>query len=69
VPGKERGERLSHSSWILHVEEVRRARQFEGLDVRKPGQQELPPLWEGGSAVFPDHDEHGLSDASGVTVP
>jgi hypothetical protein len=33
VPGEERREGLGHSARVLHVEEVRRARELEGLDL------------------------------------
>jgi hypothetical protein len=50
------------------VEEVRRARELEGLDVRKPIEKELAPLGEGSSAVLTDHGEYGLGDAPRVLL-
>jgi hypothetical protein len=50
------------------VEQVRRGRKLEGLDVRQPGEQEVASLAEHRNAVFPGDDERRLGDASRFVV-
>src|SRR5262245_25323592 len=64
MPREEPGESLGRAPRVLHVQEVRGARELEGLDVRKPGEKELPPLREGPCAVLTNDDEDGLGDSA-----
>ena len=48
------------------MEQVRRAGQIEGLDVRKPREQKLPSLRERRSGELPEDRESGLRDPSRI---
>ena len=69
MPSEEGRECLGQTAWILHLEQVSRLGELEGLDVRQPREQEVASLAEDGVAVLAEDGERGLGDASRFLAP
>ena len=66
MAGEELGEPRGHGPWLLQVQQVRRTRELERLDVREPRAQQLHPLRKGRHGALAANGEHRLGDARRV---